>query len=170
MITRGHLIGQIVDDLGSISAQAKQRAQLKLYDVHTYVEDFVKEVLNIVYDLDLRNLNSEKANNPGIDLGDEASGKAFQVTADKSRAKIEDTLGKISEEHRQKYPKVQMIIIGEKQGSYSLDGEPFDQPVSQSMMFWISMISVLLRCHCPSTGLKGSQRTSRKKRGVCESN
>jgi len=125
MITRGHLIGQIVDDLGSISAQAKQRAVLKLYDVHTYVEDFILEVLNIVYDLELRNLNSEKSNNPGIDLGDDASGRAFQVTADKSRAKIKDTLGKISEKQQQKYPKVQMLIIGEKQGSYSLNGEPF---------------------------------------------
>jgi len=45
MLTRGHLIGQIVDDLAGIAAQAKQRARLHLFDIHTHVEDFAKEVM-----------------------------------------------------------------------------------------------------------------------------
>ncbi|WP_430300832.1 hypothetical protein [Sinorhizobium meliloti] len=48
MLTRGHLIGQIVDDLVRIAAQAQQRAQLHLFDLHVHVEDFAKEVLNRV--------------------------------------------------------------------------------------------------------------------------
>ena len=55
MLTRGHLIGQIVDDLAAISAQARQRGRLHLFDIHTYVEDFVKEVLNRALDLNLSN-------------------------------------------------------------------------------------------------------------------
>lgn len=78
MLTRGHLIGQIVDDLAGIAAQAKQRARLHLFDIHTYIEDFSKEVLNRVLGINLANLNAERSNNPGLDLGDSASGWGFR--------------------------------------------------------------------------------------------
>jgi len=74
MLTRGHLIGQIVDDLSGISAQAKQRARLHLFDIHTHVEDFAKEILNRALGLSPSNLNQEHSNNPGLDLGDASSG------------------------------------------------------------------------------------------------
>lgn len=125
MLTRGHLIGQIVDDLASVSAQAKQRGRLHLFDIHTYVEDFVKEVLNRALDLNLSNLNAEHSNNPGLDLGDPAKGWAFQVTANKSITKIKETLEKIDTAQRANYPNIRVLVIGEKQGSYSLTGEPY---------------------------------------------
>lgn len=125
MLTRGHLIGQIIDDLAGISAQAKQRARLHLFDIHTHVEDFAKEVLNRALKINLVNLNNERSNNPGLDLGDAGEGWAFQVTADKSRSKIQKTLENIDDAQRKKYPNVRILVIGEKQGSYSLDCEPF---------------------------------------------
>lgn len=136
MLTRGHLIGQIVDDLAGIAAQAKQRARLHLFDIHTYVEDFVKEVLNRALALNLTNLNRDQSNNPGLDLGDAASGWAFQVTGDKSGAKVKATLEKISEEQRKTYPNIRMLVIGEKQGSYAFSGEPFDSYKFTSNMVW----------------------------------
>lgn len=125
MITRGHLIGQIVDDLAAIAAQARQRGRLHLFDIHTHVEDFVKEVLNRALDLNLSNLNAEHSNNPGLDLGDPAKGWAFQVTADKSSAKVKETLEKIDTAQRAKYPNIRVLVIGEKQGSYTFTGEPY---------------------------------------------
>ncbi|MEL7339348.1 MAG: SMEK domain-containing protein [Bacteroidota bacterium] len=125
MLTRGHLIGQIIDDLAGISAQAKQRARLHLFDLHTHVEDFAKEVLNRALKMNLVNLNDERSNYPGLDLGDVAEGWAFQVTADKSRSKIQKTLENIDDAQREKYRNIRILVIGEKQGSYSLDGEPF---------------------------------------------
>ena len=46
-----------------------------------HVEDFAKEVLNRVLGLHLTNLNAERSNNPGLDLGDPAGKWAFQVRA-----------------------------------------------------------------------------------------
>ena len=136
MLTRGYLIGQIVDDLSSIAHQAKQRARLHLFDVHTHVEEFVKEVLNRALDLSLKNLNTENANNPGLDLGDSARGWAFQVTADKSTAKVRDTLENIGSEQRKTYPNIRILVIGEKQGSYSFAGEPFASAGFTPEMVW----------------------------------
>lgn len=136
MLTRGHLIGQIVDDLAGIAAQAKQRARLHLFDIHTHVEDFAKEILNRVLGLGLSNLNAEHSNNPGLDLGDAAKGWAFQVTADKSGAKVKDTLDKIDAEQRAKYPNIRILVIGEKQGSYTFTGEPYDGFGFKPEMVW----------------------------------
>jgi len=136
LLTRGHLIGQIVDDLAGISAQAKQRARLHLFDIHTHVEEFAKEVLNRALGLNLANLNAERANNPGLDLGDAADGWAFQVTADKSGAKVEETLEKIDAAQRAKYKNVRILVIGEKQGTYTFVGEPFDRFNFTAEMVW----------------------------------
>jgi hypothetical protein len=136
MITRGHLIGQIVDDLAGIAAQGKQRANLHLFDLNTYIEDFAKEVLNRVLDLGLINLNSETANNPGLDLGDTKKGWAFQITGDKSLKKVKDTLEKVDATQRAKYPHVRILVIGEKQGSYTLTGEPYASFAFTEDMIW----------------------------------
>lgn len=126
MLTRGHLIGQIIDDLALIAAQAKQRANMQLFDIHIYVEEFAKEVLNRTLDLSLSNLNTERSNNPGLDLGDEVRGWAFQVTTDKSSAKVKKTLEKLSAEQRGKYPNIRIFVLGEKQGTYKFKGEPYE--------------------------------------------
>lgn len=136
MLTRGHLIGQIVDDLAGIAAQAKQRGRLHLFDIHTHVEDFAKEVLNRALNLGLSNLNQEHSNNPGLDLGDAGSGWAFQVTADKSGSKVRETLEKIDDDQRTKYPNIRILVIGEKQGSYTFTGEPYESFGFTSEMVW----------------------------------
>ena len=46
--------------------------------------------------LSLANLNATRMNNPGLDLGDAAGGWAFQVTGDKSGAKVKATLEKVA--------------------------------------------------------------------------
>jgi hypothetical protein len=136
LLTRGHLIGQIVDDLTSIAAQAKQRARLHLFDVHTHVENFAKEILNRGLGLSLINLNEEHSNHPGLDLGDAGAGWAFQVTADKSSTKVRETLEKIDADLKKKYPHIRILVIGEKQGSYSFSGEPFESFGFTSEMVW----------------------------------
>ena len=136
MLTRGHFIGQIVDDLADIAAQAKQRARLHLFDIHAHVENFTKEVLNRALGLGLSNLNAEHPNNPGLDLGDANNGWAFQVTADKSSAKVKETLEKIDEKQRAKYPNIRILVIGEKQGSYTFTGKPFESFDFKPEMVW----------------------------------
>lgn len=136
MLTRGLLIGQIVDDLSGIAAQARQRALLHLFDIHTHVEDFICEVLNRVLHLNLSNLNAGGINHPGLDLGDASAGWAFQVTTDKSSAKVKSTLEKVTDEDRQTYKNIRIMVIGSKQGSYSFTGEPYDGFGFTADMVW----------------------------------
>ncbi|EAP9194282.1 hypothetical protein E8A45_22940 [Salmonella enterica] len=118
MITSGYLIGQIIDELSTLGEQAKLRNKLGLSDLSVFSENFFRDILNIIEDLNLINTNEDRANEPGIDLGDELKKIAFQVTATKTSAKVIKTLKKITTEQRGKYNRFIILIIGEKQNTY----------------------------------------------------
>lgn len=120
MITRGYFIGQIIDELSAVSHQVKSRSGLQLYDLNRYLEDFFKDILNIVFDYKLINLNEERSNNPGLDLGDEAQGVAFQITSTKTSDKVNETLKKAAGQ-KERFPKIFVLILQNKQGSYTLN-------------------------------------------------
>jgi hypothetical protein len=120
MLTRGMLIGKIVDDLATLKYQIDLRNKLGQYDLSKFCEDFFKEALNIIYGYSLVNLNKTRSNFPGLDLGDETKGIAFQVTSQNTKTKIEDTYKAITEEQKSIYPSIYVLIIGNKQGSYSI--------------------------------------------------
>lgn len=123
MITRGYFIGQIIDELTSVSHQVKSRAGLQLFDLNRYLEDFFKDILNIVYGYKLKNLNEDRSNNPGLDLGDEGAKIAFQVTSTKTSEKINETLKKAAGQVS-KFPTIYVLILQDKQGSYkALDAD-----------------------------------------------
>lgn len=120
MITRGYFIGQIIDELTAVSQQVKSRAGLQLFDLNRYLEDFFKDILNIVYGYKLINLNEERLNNPGLDLGDEVAKVAFQVTSTKRSGKVNETLRKAAKQVG-KFPTIFVLVLQDKQGSYTLD-------------------------------------------------
>lgn len=84
MITRGYYIGEIVDEFAAISAQVKMRNSLGLTGLTIYAENFVKEILNVLLKTNLTNLNADRSNEPGLDLGDESAGWGIQVTTKSS--------------------------------------------------------------------------------------
>lgn len=121
MITRGHLIGQIIDDLSDIAGQVETRCKLGLTDLNLHLENFYKEILSATYGLNLENLNAQRMNTAGLDLGDDASGVAYQVTATKTSQKVNKTLKKITKAQRKTYPAIFVFIVRKRQRSYSLD-------------------------------------------------
>lgn len=121
MITRGHYIGEIIDELSTISAQVKMRNQLGMTDLSVLAENFFRDLLNEVLDVSLSNLNADRSNAPGLDLGDANGTIAIQVTATSSKKKVEDTLAKITSEDRNKYRRIVILVVGQKQGTYALD-------------------------------------------------
>lgn len=127
MITRGYFIGQLIDELTAVSQQVKSRAGLQLFDLNRYLEDFFKEILNIVYGYKLKNLNEDRTNNPGLDLGDEVAKVAYQVTSTKSSEKINRTLEKAASQIRE-FPTIFVLILQDKQGSYSGIDEDLSKP------------------------------------------
>ncbi|MBZ9772493.1 SMEK domain-containing protein [Mesorhizobium sp. CO1-1-8] len=121
MITRGYLIGEIVDNLTAVRADVEQRARLGLTDLNKFSEDFFKFILNKTYGYDLRSLNADRSNEPGLDLGDRKQRVAFQVTSRANKEKIETTYAKITDEQRQQYDDIRFFVVGWKQNSVSLD-------------------------------------------------
>ncbi len=136
MITRGHFIGEIIDNLSDISQQVELRCSLGLTDMTVYLENFYRDILNEVYGWNLRNLNSERSNEPGLDLGDSTNKVAIQVTANKKKKKIEDTLTTITNEQRRSYSRFIVLIASRKQGSYSDIKNPGNVPFDKEADIW----------------------------------
>jgi len=121
VITRGHYIGEIIDELSAISEQIKLRNKLGMTDLTVIVENFFRDILNATLNAKLENLNKERSNEPGLDLGDEGVGLGIQVTSTASSDKVNTTLEKITPDQAIKYPKVVVLAVGKKQGSYKLN-------------------------------------------------
>jgi hypothetical protein len=66
---------------------------LNYFDINKVSEGTCQRLLNLIFNYDLKDLNQEKANFPGIDLGDRTHGKlAFQVTSRTDTGKIKKSL------------------------------------------------------------------------------
>lgn len=120
MLTRGYIIGKIIDDLAKLQGQIEMRNKVGLFDLTKISEDFFREILNIICDLNLVNLNQQRSNEPGIDLGDSKKKIAFQITSERTSKKIIQTLEKLSPKQLEKYNRIVILIIGRKQSSYTI--------------------------------------------------
>ncbi len=72
--------------------EIKANNYLDFYDINKVAEDLAVKLLNEIYNLQLINLNEEKPNYPGIDLGDKINKIAFQVTSRSDPGKIQESL------------------------------------------------------------------------------
>lgn len=73
--------------------QVKTAVSLGLFDTNKISEGTSRKLLNLVFGYNLENLNREKNNYPGIDLGDRQNAKlAFQITSRSDTGKIKDSL------------------------------------------------------------------------------
>ena len=118
MITSGYMIGQIIDEFALLGDRIKLRNRVHLFDLSIYVENFFRDIINIIDDCRLDNLISVRSNEPGLDLGDKQKRIAFQVTSDKTGSKVIHTLQRITEEQRNDYDRFIVLIVSEKQQKY----------------------------------------------------
>lgn len=104
-----------------MAGQVSTRGRLGLTDLNKHAEDFFKTILNHLLSLSLVNLNADRSNEPGLDLGDKTNKVAFQITATRTSAKVNDMLAKLSHEQIKTYTKIRVLMIAGKQSSYTLD-------------------------------------------------
>jgi hypothetical protein len=111
------LMSQFVTDI-------KAQTALGLSDLNRLSEGFLLELFREVYLLPgLKNLNKDKANFPGLDLGDDATGRAFQITATPSLDKVKLTLQTVVDANLyDRFPSVTIYVITERQSTYSQIG------------------------------------------------
>lgn len=90
-------------------------------DINRECEDFFKDIFNIMYDYELINLNTERPNFPGVDIGDYKNMIAFQITCKNDKSKIIHTLEEIQIHNLKKYFKSFKILILSKKKQYNFD-------------------------------------------------
>jgi hypothetical protein len=123
-----HLMALYVEEARLLSA-------MSLTDISAASDMFLVELFRELFDLPgLRNVNSEKSNYPGIDLGDDSTGRAFQITADASLDKVLSTLEtSIRAEVHKKYPQIQVYVVTGKQRSYKQAS--IDKTIGEALKF-----------------------------------
>lgn len=120
MYKREEHIKFISDNLAFLQASIEKRDDiLKMYDINNLSENFLANLLNIVYDNhNLINVNEIRDNHAAIDLGDKTSSVklAYQVTSDNSTTKIQKTIDEfINKKLDKEYDKLFVFIIKSKQ-------------------------------------------------------
>lgn len=84
-------ITELVRYLSYLKSQVEISNSLNLNDINKHAEDFYKDLLNILYGFNLKNINIEDQNAAAIDLGDKEKRIAVQVTSTASFTKIKKT-------------------------------------------------------------------------------
>lgn len=121
MIESQKIIDKIIEIFNIYISEVKLKSACNLNDESIHAENFICELLNMCYGYKLHNLNEDKLNFPGIDLGDEENRLGIQVTMQKNSDKINDTLKKCCENKCYKtYDNIKFFIIPGKQGSYKI--------------------------------------------------
>ncbi|MBL8204471.1 MAG: SMEK domain-containing protein [Blastocatellia bacterium] len=116
-----HIRTRINELLGIFAFQAKAHSAGGKTDFNKVSEDVLVPLFRQIFDLaDLKNLNAAmKKNFPAIDLADDLTKIAFQVTATADSQKIKDTLQTfVEKELYKKYPRLIFYILTEKKSSY----------------------------------------------------
>lgn len=92
MLNREEYINKIMELLAQQERFLDKKNAINLYDTNTASENFYRDLLNKIYNLNLVNLNHEKKNNKAIDLGDVEKKLAYQITSTVTREKINKTI------------------------------------------------------------------------------
>lgn len=107
---RESYIQSIENKLSLLLTRVKLRGRLNLLDLNIHSENFFRDLLNLIYDYDLKNLNNFKSNAEGIDLIDNTNKVIFQVTSTATTTKINSSIEKLTEVY-QGYNLKFMIIV-----------------------------------------------------------
>jgi hypothetical protein len=119
MFTREVALKLIVDGLAQVAASCETGGSLHLLDNNTLAHHFYCRLLNEMYGLKLDVMDRIVSNYPAIDLGDVDKHIAYQITRDKTSAKVSRTLNTFMKRGLQaRFHKLKVLVIGKKQRSY----------------------------------------------------
>ena len=122
MIMSGQYLNYIIREISVLRYEISSKNLLSLTDDSIHMQNFMRDLLNIAFGYELVNLNDERKNFPGLDLGDEGRSIGFQITATKSGQKVRETINTcVNNECCHKYKNLKFFIVTEKQGSYTID-------------------------------------------------
>ncbi|WP_156286363.1 ABC-three component system protein [Oceanivirga salmonicida] len=91
---RTNYFNYIEEKLNFLAYRIKKRGRLNLLDFNIHSETFFADLCNIIFDMNLVNLNTQVQNIEGIDLKDDQNKVIIQVSATCTKGKIESSLSK----------------------------------------------------------------------------
>ncbi|WP_421851723.1 SMEK domain-containing protein [Marinomonas sp.] len=114
-LSKDRIIDSISEQLINLSKFVLIKNQMGFTDINSGAEDFFCNLLNMIYGLQLRNMNDLKSNYPAIDLGDKQSRVCFQVTSENTKNKVERTIKKFVDNQLDRdYDWLVFLIISDK--------------------------------------------------------
>ncbi len=112
---REKYISYINEKLSVLIAQTQLYGKLNISSLNIHCEYFYRDLLNIIYDINLENTNFDCSNYPAIDLKDETQKISYQVTSNCSKKKVQDTVKKFLEKDLHlKFKELYILIITSK--------------------------------------------------------
>lgn len=124
-------IKEIIDEFSILKNKLELLSEINLHDMNIIAEYHIQEILNIVFDINLKNSNSTNTNSVAIDLEDVENSIAVQVTSTSRKNKIQETLDKFFTNNLDaKFEVLFIFILGKRQKDYKnlriKDGFSFD--------------------------------------------
>lgn len=114
-LARKENIDRIIEIISFIRSQVEISNSLNLTDINVIAENFYRDLLNLTYGYDLKNINIEDQNTAAIDLGDSTNKIAIQVTSTGDLPKTRKTVKKFVEKGLDtKYDVLQILNIAKK--------------------------------------------------------
>lgn len=98
-MNRDKFISYINEKLSILITQTQLYGTLNISALNIHCENFYRDLLNILYQLDLKNTNFNCSNYAAIDLKDDNNKIAYQVTSNYSKKKVQDTVSKFIEKN-----------------------------------------------------------------------
>lgn len=127
MTRREDYINRIHRMFSIAEIELKSLAKNNLNNANIVWEDITNRILNICFTYNTENLNQEKANFPGIDLGNRENGIGIQVTRRNDVTKFRETIEMvIRNEGYKTFPKLKIFILGRKKATYKLDNQSWE--------------------------------------------
>ena len=112
MIRRENIIKRFTMGISVLTAYIHYMGSLNMHDINISSEQFICDLLNILYNVDLKNANNNSFNNVGYDLISETKRKIVQVTSTDKPDKIINTINVIEhniQERREKLYRLKEI-------------------------------------------------------------
>lgn len=117
-----------------LKVEIKDSGKLNLLDINVHVEDFFRDLLNLIYGWQLQNMNQRNLNAAGGDLWYDDDKIVIQVSSTTTKDKIQSSIDKLSAEqfagYRFKFLRIDGDVIKLRKESYNThDGIVFNPSV-----------------------------------------
>lgn len=115
LLNKGFLLKEISSSLAKLRAYVEIVNTINFYDINIVAEDFFAGLLNLVYDIELKNINHTEKNASSIDLGDDSKRLSVQVTSDNTSTKISHSIDEfIEDKWYEKYDRLIVFMLKNK--------------------------------------------------------